>query len=314
MIRRVSAIALVLCVNTVSLYAQTAPQAMELTVKAASADVYKSPTVASAVVGKAQRGTVLEIRRNLGSWIEVPWQGADNGVAFLHVSTGTIARRTTVAPNHLAANGSLGNGSSTGVGSMPDNPAALSERILANGQTTSNGGTHNGGTYNGGNDAVLPRSFGMGARLNPLTPSFGAGFGLTSRTWWSTRLGFQVDVLHSRRGNLQGPGHVTALQFAPSMLVSLPDAVTSNVWLRPYVGGGGSLYRTTFNHPTADPALPGSEKLLGFQTFGGAETTFAAMPQFAVSAELGYRWSETSIVGFAPRKTALSLSAHWYIR
>jgi hypothetical protein len=53
---------------------------------------------------------------------------------------------------------------------------------------------------------------------------------------------------------------------------------------------------------------------MGFQTFGGAETTFAAMPQFSVSAELGYRWSETSVVGFAPRRTAVSLSAHWYIR
>jgi hypothetical protein len=306
MIRRISAIALVLCVNTVSLYAQAAQPGMELTVKAASADLYKSPTVASAVVGKAQRGTVLDIKRNLGSWVEVPWQGGDNGMAFVHVSAGTIARRIS-DPNQLVANGSSGH-----VGSMPDNPAALSERILANGQSSANGGSHsNGGTYNGG--SVLPRSFGMGARLNPLTPSFGAGFGLTSRTWWSPRLGFQMDVLHSRRGNLQGPGHVTALQFAPSILYSLPDAVTSSVWLRPYVGGGGSLYRTTFR-PTADPAVSASEQLMGFQTFGGAETTFAAMPQFSVSAELGYRWSETSVVGFAPRRTAVSLSAHWYIR
>jgi hypothetical protein len=306
MIRHVSAIALALCLNTVSLSAQvTAPQSSELTVKAASADVHRFPTVASSVIGQARRGTVIEIKRNLGSWVEVPWQGADNGVAFLHVSAGTIARRMS-APG----NGSIANGS-TSVTAMPDNPAALSERILASGQAN---GQANGHTTSTGGSEVLPRRLGMGARMNPFTPSFGAGFGLSSRTWWSNRLGLQVDVLHSRRGNLQGPGHVTALQFAPSILYSLPDAISSSVWVRPYVGGGGSLYRTSFNSPTSDVVVSGSEKLLGYQTFGGAETTFAGMPQFSVSAELGYRWSETSTVGFAPRKTAVALSAHWYIR
>lgn len=311
MIRRVSAIAVVLSLNTVSLYAQAAaPQSTELTVKAASADVYKSPTVASAVIGKAQRGTVIEIKRSLGSWVEVPWQGGDNGVAFLHVSTGTIAHRTSNANRIATGNRSVASDSSS-VASMPDNPAALSERILANGQPS---GDTNGYASSRGNSDVLPRRLGVGARLNPFTPSFGAGFGLTSRTWWTNRLGLQVDVLHSRRGNLQGPGHVTALQFAPSILYSLPDAMSSSVWLRPYVGSGASVYRTAFNQPTGDVVVAGSEKILGFQTFGGAETTFAGMPQFSVSAEFGYRWSETSTVGFAPRRTNVSLSAHWYIR
>ena len=308
MVRRFSAIAIAFCVNTVSVYAQApVAQSTQLTVNTASAEVHKFPTVASAVVGKAQRGMVLEIKRNLGSWVEVPWVGGDDGIAYLHVNSGLITQRTS------ALSGTSGNGST--MSSMPDNPAALSDRILAagqaNGQPHSNGQTHS----NGSGAVALPRHMGLGVRMNAATLGFGAGFGATARTWWTNSLGLQFDVLHSRLPSLQGIGHVTSLQFAPSAVYSLPSAVTNSVWLRPYVGGGGVIYRTSINSALANIDGAASEKGLGFQSFGGAETTFAGAPQFAVSAELGYRWwQQVSTVGVAPSKLGVSLSAHWYVK
>jgi hypothetical protein len=163
---------------------------------------------------------------------------------------------------------------------------------------------------------VLPhRNVGLGARMNAATLGFGAGFGATARTWWANSVGLQFDVLHSRLPSLVGIGHVTSLQFAPSAVVSLPSAVTNTLWLRPYVGGGGIVYRTSFNRASSDVNGGASEKGLGFQSFGGAETTFAGAPQFAVSAEVGYRWwQQISTVGVTPSKLGVSLSGHWYVK
>ena len=309
MIRRISFVALALCLNTVSVAAQApGAQSTQLTVNAASADVYKSPTVASAVVGKAQPGMVLEIKRNLGSWVEVPWTTGEGGVAYMHVNAGSIAARTTLANSTRGAS-PTGPSSSAGypTSSMPDNPAALSERILAAGQSSP--------SPSGSSDYLVRHSLGIGARMNAATLGFGAGFGATARTWWANRVGLQFDVLHSRLPSLLGTGHVTSLQFAPSVMYTLPNAITSSLWVRPYVGGGSSLYRTTVNRVPSDVGTAGSENGLGFQTFGGAETTFAGAPQFAVSADVGYRWwSNVSTVGVTPGKIGVSLSAHWYMK
>ncbi len=303
MTRHVLALAVALCASTSPVSAQApAPLDSQLTVKATPAEVHKSPTVASTVVGKAQIGTVLDVRRNLGSWVEVSWPGAEGGVAFVHVNAGTIARRTTPAPVRVSTAADA-----APAASMSDSPAALADRIIANGQRNA--------SSNGGMTYVVPRhAVGMGARMNALTPGFGAGFGATMRTWWSNRLGLQVEVLHSRLGNLQGPGHVTSLQFAPSLTYALPDAINNSFWARPYVGGGGSLIRTSVSRPVSELEVSGSENGMGIQTFGGAEMTFPSMPQFAISAELDYRWSQVSTVGFPQKKIDMSVSAHWYFK
>jgi hypothetical protein len=302
MTRHVLALTVALCVSTSPVSAQApGPQDTQLTVKATPAVLHKSPTVASTVIGKAQIGTVLDVNRNLGSWIEVPWPGAEGGVAFVHVNAGTIARRTTPAPVRVAAAAEP-----APAASMSDSPAALADRIIANGQRNASPNP---------NGYELPRHVvGMGARMNAFTPGFGAGFGATMRTWWSNRLGLQVEALHSRLGNLQGPGHVTSLHFAPSLTYALPDAINDSFWARPYVGGGGSLIRTTVSRPVSELEVSGSENGMGIQTFGGAEMTFASMPQFAISAQLDYRWSQVSTVGFPQKKLDMSVSAHWYFK
>jgi hypothetical protein len=53
---------------------------------------------------------------------------------------------------------------------------------------------------------------------------------------------------------------------------------------------------------------------MGYEAFGGAEATLAAMPQLSISADVGYRWSRPSINGFEPRQVAFSLSGHWYVK
>ena len=105
MIRRASVVLIALVLNSTPLFGQgAAAPVAQLTVKSASAEVHKSPSVASAVIGTARVGTVLDVRRNLGSWVEVPWPNAETGIAFLHVNTGTISRGSaSAAPNEAQA-------------------------------------------------------------------------------------------------------------------------------------------------------------------------------------------------------------------
>src|SRR5262245_37803974 len=88
MIRHVAAIALAMCLNPSWLFAQTA----RLTVGVQSADVHKNPSLGSPVIGHAELGTSLVIKRDLGSWVAVAWPSGDYGVGYMHVLTGTIAR------------------------------------------------------------------------------------------------------------------------------------------------------------------------------------------------------------------------------
>jgi hypothetical protein len=74
------------------------------------------------------------------------------------------------------------------------------------------------------------------------------------------------------------------------------------------------MYRQSFS----DPALPGlsvSDSSVGYQAFGGAEITFPSMPRFAVSADLGYRWTgDAPFNGFELGGVGFTLAGHWYVR
>ena len=134
------------------------------------------------------------------------------------------------------------------------------------------------------------------------------GFGVTARKWWGNRLGFQFEASRYLLDSVAAPGHVTSFQFAPSVLYSLPDGVSNSLWVRPYLGGGGSIYRATLSGGTSGLA-DSVDKAMGLQAFGGAETTFSGVPRFALSADVGYRWSQTTFAGFEPRKIGFSLRA-----
>lgn len=291
MIRHAAIVAITLVLNAAPLVAQSArTTASELTVKAAAADVHKSPTMASPVIGKARSGEVLEIRRNLGSWVEVPWPTTDGGIAYLHVNTVTIAARSSaltsngadaaIAQINAVAAAAAAAGAASSGGRVGQQPTAMSQADARS-------------TY-----VSLPQHrVGMGALMNPTQPTFGG----TARTWWQNRLGAQFNVsrpqLESTDGRL-----LTSTQFAPSVLYALPDGVANSMWLRPYVGAGPRFHRANL------------ETRVGYEAFGGAEATLAAVPQFALSIDMGYRWSRPSFGGFEPRTIGFSFMGHWYVR
>ena len=297
MARTIAAAAMAFFLSTSSLYAQSQmPQITEITVKSAAANVHKFPTVASAVIGKAPSGTVIEIKRSLGSWVEVEWPGGENGVAFLHVSTVTITRLAP-ASNHMIAQTSP----AASTAATQDQIAWLTNEIRAAARVVSPLPSQ----------IVLPNHVvGVGGRMS----SFASDLGGAARAWVNGRLGVQFDVSRSRIASIDGKGHATSLQFAPSVLYALPDGVTNSFWVRPYVGAGSSFYRATSVSGTlsADP-LP-ENKGMAFRAFGGVEATFAGAPQFALSVDVGHSWRQTSFAGSAPDRIGLSLSGHWYVK
>ena len=291
MIRHASAVAVALVLNTTPVFGQSAGTPIaELIVKTTAADVHKSPTVASPVIAKARGGTVLEIRRNLGSWVEVPWPNTEAGIAFVHVNTGTITPRSPALTLNAAqaAVAEIAAVAAAAIAAGAANSGARAGQPESMKRAASQSATY---------VAMPSHRIGLGALMNASKLRFGAA----ARTWWDHRLGVQFNVsrpqLESADGRL-----VSSTQFAPSVLYSLPDGVTDSLWLRPYVGGGPRLYSAN------------QETRVGYEAFVGAETTFAAMPQFALSADMGYRWSRPSINGFEPRQIGFSLSGHWYVK
>jgi len=298
--RHAAAIAVALCLSVTRVSAQTTePQSTALTVKTA-ASIHKSPTVASAVVGTAPRGTVLEVKRNLGSWIEVPWTEGEKGVGYIHVNAGTITRGAMPDPR-LSAGAPQTPSSPTAASQTPLGAVSPAEQIAISDRAGSSNSVY----------VSLPRHIvGLGGRMSETAPGFGATF----RGWWRNRLGVQFEMSRYRFDSVGAPGYMTSVQFAPSVLYSLPDSVTDALWVRPYVGGGGSLYRSTLSGPTGSVTALATEKGLGFQAFGGAEATIAGMPRFALSADVGYRWSHTTLGGLEPNKIGFALAGHWYLK
>jgi hypothetical protein len=157
---------------------------------------------------------------------------------------------------------------------------------------------------------VVPTHFvGLGGRIGGVTQTLGA----TGRAWSRKRLGVQLEMSRDARTNA-GLERLTSQQIASSVLYALPSRVGDYMWLRPYVGGGTTFYHTALNGTTLTPGEPSTDNALGLQAFGGAELTLAAVPRFALSADLGYHKWPGSFAGFEPRKLGVKLSAHWYVR
>ena len=69
-----------LCFGSSAAFAQNA----EITVKVVSAEVHRRrPSVGSPVIGKAPRGAVLEVTREVGDWVKVSWPDDKSGVGYV---------------------------------------------------------------------------------------------------------------------------------------------------------------------------------------------------------------------------------------
>ena len=139
------------------------------------------------------------------------------------------------------------------------------------------------------------------------------GFGASARALVSGHVRFQLEVSRYADTDAATQQRLTSVQFAPSLLYSLPDKVTDYLWIRPHLGGGLTVYRSTSSgiSTTGDSV---SDSRLGPQAFGGAEVAIAGAPRFTLSADFGYRWAQAPFHGVALGGRSLSVGGHWYVK
>ena len=294
MIRLIATVAIALCLTPSWLCAQTTT----LTVSVASADVHKFPSIGSPVIGQAVRGTVLEVRRNIGSWLAVSWPAGEGGAAFMHVITGSIANGSTPDALNPAAGTSPRPAPTTARVEDPPASQVLVPRRQVPGPTQP--------VYVGPTTHVV----GLGARMGGST----LGLGVSTRAWRKDRIGLQIAVSRSALASSVGPGRLTSTQIEPSLLFRLPNRVGDYVWVRPYVGSGANLRRQTLSGAIPGAVGSAAQTGLGVQAFGGSEFTFAGLPRFAVSADLSYHWFRMPVAGFDLGGPGVSVSGHWYVK
>jgi outer membrane protein W len=289
MIRRAAAVVLALTLNPALVSAQDTV----FTVTVPSADVYKGPTTVTPVIGRAPRGTVLPVSRNLGSWAKVAWPDAPDGVGYVHLTMGRLASSKGAGPMVTAPART-----STAPYVAPTQPAPATRAVPRDQIAVTDEAT---GT-------PISHIFGVGGRLES-TRRLGA----TARVWRNDRLGIQFSFMRDAITSSTGAGRVTSMQLEPGAVFALFDHVSDYVWFRPYVGSGLSFHRQSLKVSSPDLTLA-SDNGFGFRVFAGSEVTFATVQRFGLSVEVGYRRMPTPFAGFEADRLNASLAGHWYIK
>ena len=288
-------------------------QEPEITVTAASANVHKGPSTGSPVIGKVPQGTILEVTRNLGDWVKVTWTAAPDSTGYVHLSAGTLgarvasARRGTPAPRRdTQARVHASSSTSRPAPPAPRSGEAAGRTAVLDADPVLHEHEAQDAVY------ITPPSHRVG--LGGQVSGSALGYGGSARLWSRRKLGVQLDFSRFALTSGLAPGRVTSFQFAPGVLYALPDRVSDYFWLRPYLGAGLGIQRHRFNDAGA-AGLAVSESRVGLHAFGGGEITFASLPRFALSTDIGYRWrEETPFAGFELGKLAFSVSGRWYVR
>jgi len=290
MIRRIAAVVLALILNPVFLRAQDTV----FTVTVLTASVYKGPSNATPVIGRASRGTELSVSRNLGGWVKVTWPAAQDGVGYIRTSTGRIggpeagASATSASP--APASAPAASATTSSAAARPSSAQQLPPRRQT--KTTEIG--HN---------------FGVGASIVPMS-----GVGGTARAWHKNHLGIQVALMRDAMTSDVAPGRVTSMRFEPGVEYAPFDRVSDYLWLRPYMGSSVSFVHQTLSIASPLAIPPVSDSGLGVRFYGGGELTFASMPQFGVSADVGYRHLPAPFAGFKADPLSLSIAGHRYVK
>ena len=290
MIRRIAAVVLALMLNPAFVRAQD----NVFTVTVPSADVYKGPSNATPVIGHASRGTALSVSRNLGGWVKVAWPDAADGFGYLRVAMGRIGEPETGAS---AANASPRASSASTDATAP---SASASRTSAGQQIAPRGQPR---------VSEISHIFGIGASLAPMS-----GVGATARAWHKNHLGIQVAVMRDAMTSDVAAGRVTSMRFEPGVEYAPFDRVSDYLWFRPYLGSAVSFVHQTWTIASPIGIPPVSDSGLGVRFYGGGELTFASMPQFGVSADVGYRRLPAPFAGFTADPMSVSIAGHWYIK
>ena len=300
MVCRMAAVVFALTLNPTLVHAQEAV----LTVTVLSAAVHKGPSTVTPVIGHVSRGTVLPVSRNLGSWAKVAWPDAPEGVGYVHVTMGRLGPSSAdvsganMSPRTSSAPASANSAPASATTTMP--PVArrsTSERMAIRGELT---------------DTPITHIFGVGGLVGSVGSM--SSFGATARAWRTDHLGIQLAFTRDAMTSNVAAGRVTSMRIEPGVVYALLDHVSDYVWIRPYVGSVLS-----FQHQTLKVSAPGamestSDKGMGYRVFGGSELTFAGVPRFGLSAELGYRRFPTPFPEFEADRLSVSVAGHWYIK
>jgi hypothetical protein len=286
------ALGVALFASPVSLYAQGSV----FTVQAASADVYKAPTTASPVIGHAPRGAMLSVTRELGSWVKVSWPPAEDGIAYVHMSMGSLGRNQTSDASRPAV--------ARSPQPAAEPPAATTVAIRGAVATPQPAPTR----------VVYLQApahlVGFGGRMGGSS----VGFGASARAWSRDRWGIQLDVSHLAVAGVAPTERVSAMQFEPGVLFSVADHVADYLWVRPYLGSGINVSRRSLSSTTPGAAPSISQNDTALQVFGGSELTLAGAPRFAMSIDLAYRWGARELGGVDLGRLGLSVAGRWYLK
>jgi hypothetical protein len=280
MIRHAALVAVLVCGSPSWICAQST----EFTVNE-PAEVHKGPSTINPVIGKAPRGTVLKVTRELGSWVRISWPAAEDGVGFVQVSMGRISHGSTPASNQTGGPTTRSIPSITSIAGRQA-PASASPA------TTGVQGDRSGAVVPPapGSSVSIPHLVGLGGRMGGST----LGLGVSARAAVGNRFGIQLEVSRYSLTSAVAQQSLSFLEFAPSLIYSLPDRVTDYVWVRPYVGAG-LVSRSTLGGATPAAGASVTDNRLGRQAFAGAEVSHASVPRFTLSADYGYRWAHTPI-------------------
>lgn len=351
MIRHAAATVVALTLSTSPLHAQ---DAVKRTVNEASVSVHKTPSTGSPVIGKAPRGTALVVVREVGDWVKVSWPSSDDGAGYVRASVlssaavpaaSAKAAAPTAKPAASAAK-TAAPGAKTAAATAPAArakgkaaaaPAAAGTKTAARAVPAPVGAK---AAATPAAPAPAPVAEPIAARsaqvpvTRPSAPTpartlyvapthifaVGAvaggpsmGFGGSARAWKKGRLGVQLEVSRYSYDSADLLSRATSTDIAPGLLFALNDRVTDTLWVRPYVGLAAHLAhssRTDLIFPDATE----SANTLGARVFVGGEFSLARVPQFALSADVGYYKLPNPFVGFEPGGMGFSISAHWYMK
>jgi hypothetical protein len=302
MIRQAAAVVVALVLSTSPLYAQNT---VTLTVTVTSANVRKSPSVGSPVIGTAPRGTALVVTREVGDWVKVSWPSAPDGAGYVRLDMGTLARGDAAAAGSKAtAAGAPAPIGAKAAGTSTSAPTPIAARTAQVPVTRPSVPSPASTLY------VAPTHiFGVGAVAGGST----MGFGGSARAWKQNRFGFQLEVSRYSFDSADLLSRATSTDIAPAFLFALNDRVSDFVWLRPYVGVAAH-----FGHSSRTdlifPDVTETANTIGTRVFFGGEMAFSSLPQFALSADVGYYKLPEPFVGFEPGGMGFSISGHWYVK
>jgi hypothetical protein len=302
-------------------------QAVVLTVNGTGTSVYKAPSNASPVVGQAQRGTALEVTREVGDWVKVTWPAAPDKVGYVRRTAGVVgapgaaaASTPAAATRPAAASARTATASTTRTAAPAPSPAVSAPAPSPAPAASPVMASANDSAAQIEPTSIRPRPSSAGYVASPSHklglgilaggPSMGLGFSV--RKWTAGPIGLQLDALRTSTSTVPFVTSMTSMQVGPRVLYSLRDRVSDYTWVRPYLGAGGRYYRSSL----ADPGLgtTASDSRMGAQVFGGAEVSLSSAPRFGLSVDVGYDWFTSPYPGYELDGVAVTVGGRWYMR